>query len=92
MKDSDPDLHLIRLLADGRFHSGGDLGEALGVSRAAIWKRLQRAAEAYGLSVVEQVSIESTPNPHNLRYLETKRDKMGHVTLLPSSELEKGNG
>ena len=51
MKDSDPDLHLIRLLADGRFHSGGDLGEALGVSRAAIWKRLQRAAEAYGLSV-----------------------------------------
>lgn len=51
MKDSDPDLHLIRLLADGRFHSGAALGEALGVSRAAIWKRLQRAAEAYGLSV-----------------------------------------
>lgn len=51
MKDSDPDLHLIRLLADGRFHSGGALGEALGVSRAAIWKRLQRAAQAYGLSV-----------------------------------------
>ena len=48
--------------------------------------------EAYGLSVVEQVSIESTPNPHNLRYLETKRDKMGHITLLPGSELEKGNG
>jgi len=51
LKDSDPDLHLIRLLADGRFHSGGALGEALGVSRAAIWKRLQRSAEAYGLSV-----------------------------------------
>jgi BirA family transcriptional regulator, biotin operon repressor / biotin---[acetyl-CoA-carboxylase] ligase len=51
LKESDPDLHLIRLLADGRFHSGAALGEALGVSRAAIWKRLQRAAEAYGLSV-----------------------------------------
>ncbi len=48
--------------------------------------------EAYGLSVVKQVPIESTPNPHNLRYLETKRDKMGHITLLPSSEREKGNG
>ncbi len=48
--------------------------------------------EAYGLSVVKQVPIESTPNPHNLRYLETKRDKMGHITLLPGSEREKGNG
>ena len=48
--------------------------------------------EAYGLSVVKQVPIESTPNPHNLRYLETKRDKMGHITLLPGGQLEKGNG
>lgn len=39
------DLALIRRLADGRFHSGGDLGEGLGVSRAAIWKRIQRLAE-----------------------------------------------
>ena len=50
------------------------------------------SVSSLGLSVVEQVSIESTPNPHNLRYLETKRDKMGHITLLPGSELEKGNG
>lgn len=48
--------------------------------------------EAYGLVVVEQVPIESTPNPHNLRYLETKRDKMGHATLLGSENEEKGNG
>jgi len=48
--------------------------------------------EAYGLVVVEQVPIESTPNPHNLRYLETKRDKMGHATLLSSENREKGNG
>ena len=51
MNDSDPDLALIRLLADGRFHSGAALGELLGVSRTAIWKRLQRVAEVYGLSV-----------------------------------------
>ena len=48
--------------------------------------------EAYGLKVVELVSIQATPNPHNLRYLETKRDKMGHITLLGSKEQEKGNG
>lgn len=47
------DLALIRRLADGRFHSGAELGEALGISRAAIWKRVQRLAEL-GL-VVESV-------------------------------------
>ena len=34
--------------------------------------------EGYGLEVLERVPIEIHPNPHNLRYLETKRDKMGH--------------
>ena len=38
--------------------------------------------EGYGLTVVEQVPIQASPNPHNLRYLQTKRDKMGHATLL----------
>lgn len=32
---------LLRLLQDGQFHSGEELGAAVGVSRAAIWKRLQ---------------------------------------------------
>ena len=35
--------------------------------------------EGYGLSVAEQVPIESVPNPHNEDYLRAKRDKMGHV-------------
>ncbi|MGF6592731.1 bifunctional biotin--[acetyl-CoA-carboxylase] ligase/biotin operon repressor BirA [Pseudomonas sp. 2835] len=34
-------LKLLKLLKDGRFHSGQDLGAALGVSRAAVWKQLQ---------------------------------------------------
>jgi 3,4-dihydroxy 2-butanone 4-phosphate synthase/GTP cyclohydrolase II len=34
--------------------------------------------DAYGLSVVERVSIEIAPNPHNERYLSTKREKLGH--------------
>ncbi|AFT72074.1 Biotin-(Acetyl-CoA carboxylase) ligase [Alloalcanivorax dieselolei B5] len=44
------DLPLVQVLADGRFHSGADLGEVLGISRAAIWKRIQRLAEL-GLDV-----------------------------------------
>lgn len=37
---------LYRLLADGQFHSGEALGGALGVSRAAVWKYVQQAAES----------------------------------------------
>ncbi len=32
-------LPLLRLLQDGRFHSGEALGAALGISRAAVWKQ-----------------------------------------------------
>lgn len=34
--------------------------------------------DGYGLEIVDQVPIRSESNPHNERYLETKRDKMGH--------------
>jgi 3,4-dihydroxy 2-butanone 4-phosphate synthase/GTP cyclohydrolase II len=34
--------------------------------------------EGFGLQVVEQVPIETTPNAQNARYLATKRDKLGH--------------
>jgi 3,4-dihydroxy 2-butanone 4-phosphate synthase/GTP cyclohydrolase II len=34
--------------------------------------------EGFGLSVVEQVPIEVSPNAENQRYLEAKRDKLGH--------------
>ena len=35
--------------------------------------------EGYGLQMVEQVPIRTESNPHNARYLETKRTKMGHL-------------
>jgi 3,4-dihydroxy 2-butanone 4-phosphate synthase/GTP cyclohydrolase II len=35
----------------------------------------------YGLEIVDSVPIEIQPNPHNQKYLETKRDKMGHTIL-----------
>ncbi|WXL26468.1 bifunctional biotin--[acetyl-CoA-carboxylase] ligase/biotin operon repressor BirA [Ectopseudomonas mendocina] len=34
-------LALLKLLEDGQFHSGEELGAALGVSRAAVWKQLK---------------------------------------------------
>lgn len=38
----------------------------------------------YGLEIVDNVSIEITPNPHNETYLRTKRDKLGHTILKHS--------
>lgn len=38
-------MALIRLLADGAFHSGEQLGDGLGISRAGIWKRLRHLDE-----------------------------------------------
>ena len=35
--------------------------------------------EGYGLEIVERIPINSPPNPHNEKYLDTKRSKMGHL-------------
>ena len=35
--------------------------------------------EAYGLEVVERIPIETEANPFNIRYLDTKRRRMGHL-------------
>jgi 3,4-dihydroxy 2-butanone 4-phosphate synthase/GTP cyclohydrolase II len=37
--------------------------------------------KGYDLEIVERIPIEILPNENNLRYLETKRDKMGHLIL-----------
>lgn len=38
--------------------------------------------EAYGLEIVENVPIEIKPNEYDKKYLETKRDRMGHTLHL----------
>lgn len=38
----------------------------------------------YGLEIIDNVSIEIAPNPHNETYLKTKRDKLGHTILKHS--------
>jgi 3,4-dihydroxy 2-butanone 4-phosphate synthase/GTP cyclohydrolase II len=44
-----------------------------------------RALEEFGVPVVERVPLTPRPNDHNLAYLQTKRDRMGHV--LPGLEV-----
>ncbi len=35
--------------------------------------------EGFGLDIVERVGLSAAPNPENLRYLRTKRERMGHL-------------
>jgi BirA family biotin operon repressor/biotin-[acetyl-CoA-carboxylase] ligase len=44
-------LALLRLIQDGRFHSGQVLGDSLGISRGAVWKRLQAMESQFGVAV-----------------------------------------
>ena len=40
--------------------------------------------EGYGLEIAARVPLDTAPNPENVRYLETKRDRLGH--LLPTGD------
>lgn len=44
--------------------------------------------EGYGLEITEWVPLQVAANPHNLQYLITKRDKMGHVFTEEDLTLE----
>jgi 3,4-dihydroxy 2-butanone 4-phosphate synthase/GTP cyclohydrolase II len=41
--------------------------------------------EGYGLEVVERVALNPLPTEENLKYLQTKRDRMGHLLDLPET-------
>lgn len=47
----DREIALIELLADGGFHSGEAIASHLGITRAAVWKALRRAADELDLSL-----------------------------------------
>lgn len=42
---------VLILLADGKYHSGEELGAELGVSRAAVWKKIQKIESMFGLMI-----------------------------------------
>ena len=53
----------------------------LGVKKMRIFTNNPKkliGLDGYGLELVEQIPIPVRANPHNLRYLQTKRDRMGH--------------
>jgi 3,4-dihydroxy 2-butanone 4-phosphate synthase / GTP cyclohydrolase II len=39
--------------------------------------------EGHGLSIVERIPLETEPTPHNIGYLRTKAEKLGHLLDVP---------
>ena len=63
---------------------GAQILRALGVTKLKLMSnnpRKRAGLKGYGLEIVDTVPIEVAPNPHNEKYLTTKRDKLGHAIL-----------
>jgi 3,4-dihydroxy 2-butanone 4-phosphate synthase / GTP cyclohydrolase II len=43
--------------------------------------------EGFGLEITERVPLETAPNPENIAYLRTKRERMGHLSALETANL-----
>lgn len=75
----------LGLPMDGRDYGvGAQILRDLGVSKIKLISNNPQKRVGllgYGLEIVDQVPIEIQPNPHNEKYLKTKRDKMGHNIL-----------
>lgn len=85
MKDNTVPLTLISILSDGEFHSGEQLGERLGMSRAAINKHIQTLRD-WGVDVFTVPGKGySLPEPIQLLDEEFIRNSIneGSVTVLP---------
>jgi 3,4-dihydroxy 2-butanone 4-phosphate synthase/GTP cyclohydrolase II len=60
---------------------GAQILHDLGVRKMRLMTnnpRKRTGLVGYGLEIVENVPLEIASNPHNQRYLETKREKLGH--------------
>ena len=44
----------------------------------------------FGLRIVERVPSHTTPNPENIRYLQTKLERMGHMLGQLSNDADAG--
>jgi 3,4-dihydroxy 2-butanone 4-phosphate synthase/GTP cyclohydrolase II len=61
---------------------GAQILRDLGVKKMRLLTNNPRkiiGLEAYGLKITERVPIQPKPKKHNLKYLETKKKKMGHI-------------
>ncbi|MEZ3501828.1 bifunctional biotin--[acetyl-CoA-carboxylase] ligase/biotin operon repressor BirA [Pantoea sp. KPR_PJ] len=81
MKDHSIPLKLIEILSNGEFHSGEQLGESLGMSRAAINKHIQ-TLKSWGLDIYTVTGKGySLPAPMQLLDKDTIMAQLNHARL-----------
>lgn len=77
-------LHLGFQMDQRDYGVGAQILRYLGITKIRLMSNNPKKRVGligYGLEIVENVPIEINPNPHNKRYLQTKRDKLGHEIL-----------
>ena len=85
MDTVDANIYLGHLADERDYGVGAQILREIGVRKMRLMTNnpVKRVGlEAYGLEIVENVPIETTPNPYNERYLCTKKERMGHVLHL----------
>ncbi|MCY7352293.1 MAG: bifunctional 3,4-dihydroxy-2-butanone-4-phosphate synthase/GTP cyclohydrolase II [Cytophagaceae bacterium] len=88
----DANLELGFRMDERDYGIGAQILRDLGVTKLKLISnnpKKRAALFGYGLEIVATVPIEIAPNPHNERYLSTKRDKMGHEILQKMQFEEK---
>jgi len=78
--------HRLGFKADQRDYGiGAQILKCLGVRKMRLLTNNPKkiyGLEGFGIEIVERVPIESTPHEINLSYLQTKKEKMGHLLQL----------
>ena len=84
MDTVEANIHLGFGMDERDYGVGAQILRYLGATKLKLMSnnpRKRAGLLGYGLEIVETVPIEMYPNSHNLKYLETKRDKLGHEIL-----------
>jgi 3,4-dihydroxy 2-butanone 4-phosphate synthase/GTP cyclohydrolase II len=80
----DANLHLGFKMDERDYGVGAQILRDLGVHQIRLMTnnpKKRAGLKGYGLEIVENVAIQPRTNPHNEKYLLTKRDKLGHEIL-----------
>ena len=75
-------LHLGHQADERDYGVGAQILQQLGIQQMRLLSNnpIKRVGlEGYGLEVVETLPLEIQPNEHNAFYMQTKKDRMGHV-------------
>ncbi|RFM25580.1 bifunctional 3,4-dihydroxy-2-butanone-4-phosphate synthase/GTP cyclohydrolase II [Deminuibacter soli] len=84
MDTVEANLHLGFAMDQRDYGVGAQILRYLGATKLRLMSnnpRKRAGLNGYGIEIVDIVPIEIKPNPHNEKYLQTKRDKLGHEIL-----------